>query len=632
MADLRRQLGQDSSNSSKPPSSDGLKKKPRLPGSLRGRSGKTSGGQTGHEGGTLLQVADPDRAVRHEACACGHCGSPLDPKSATGIEKRQVFDLAERPLMVTEHQASIYRCENCRGVTKAAFPDGVVSAAQYGERIKAAAVYLNIQQLIPEDRTAQALSDLFGAPLICPASIVAWVGKKAQELQQVYAFIGERVAEAKVRHLDETGFRIAGKLQWLHTTSSLAFTFYRVDEKRGAIPENLPGRRRRARPLPALSPARCGRPRLLQRPYPARTQEPDRVRSRALGRTHARHAACGQSGGRQSAPGGRPRPRRPIELAALVERYWAAVRLGLAFHRDLPKLAAKANPRGRIKHRPGHNLLQRLKTFQTGNPALPHRFRRALHQQPGRTGPQDDEGQNENLRLVSNPRRRSNLRPPQIRRLDREKTRLQHPPNPHRKPGSDHASPRRIAGGLGVTQLVKLRRRLGEGVGGREGPKLENREFFSASHGSPPAASLMGHPSAAHLQAASALTFYCSAFIEISKRKPMPESLDEQIARYADMFSALGAEPRLRIVRLLLAAHPEGLVVGEIGGELDIPPSTLSHHLDKLKNEGLVSVRRESTFLRCTANTKALQEIVGFLFAECCTRNKAIRPEAIISA
>ena len=236
VADLHRQLGQDSSTSSKPPSSDGLKKKPRIPGSLRGRSGKASGGQTGHAGGTLRQVADPDCVVRHEACACRHCGWALDPKSAKEIEKRQVFDLVERPLLVTEHQASIYRCEHCRGETKAAFPDGVVSAAQYGERVKAAAVYLNIQQLIPEDRTAQALSDLFGAPLICPASIVAWVGKKAQELGAVYAFIGERVAEAKVRHLDETGFRIAGKLQWLHTTSSLAFTFYRVDAKRGAIP------------------------------------------------------------------------------------------------------------------------------------------------------------------------------------------------------------------------------------------------------------------------------------------------------------------------------------------------------------------------------------------------------------
>jgi DNA-binding transcriptional ArsR family regulator len=106
----------------------------------------------------------------------------------------------------------------------------------------------------------------------------------------------------------------------------------------------------------------------------------------------------------------------------------------------------------------------------------------------------------------------------------------------------------------------------------------------------------------------------------------------EETARYADMLAALGSEARLRIVRLLLAAHPEGLVVGEIGSQLGIPPSTLSHHLDKLKNEGLVSVRRDGTFLCHTANTKTLQEIVGFLFAECCTRNQAIRPEAITCA
>ncbi|RBP05058.1 ArsR family transcriptional regulator [Roseiarcus fermentans] len=112
----------------------------------------------------------------------------------------------------------------------------------------------------------------------------------------------------------------------------------------------------------------------------------------------------------------------------------------------------------------------------------------------------------------------------------------------------------------------------------------------------------------------------------------MPQNDSDAIARYADMLAALGAEPRLRIVRLLLAAHPEGLVVGEIGAELGIPPSTLSHHLDKLKNEGLVSARREGTYLCHTANTKALQELVGFLFAECCTRNKAIRPEAITCA
>jgi ArsR family transcriptional regulator len=102
------------------------------------------------------------------------------------------------------------------------------------------------------------------------------------------------------------------------------------------------------------------------------------------------------------------------------------------------------------------------------------------------------------------------------------------------------------------------------------------------------------------------------------------------ITRCADMFSAIGAEPRLRIVRLLLSAHPQGLVVGEIGGELDIPSSTLSHHLEKLKNEDLVRVRREGTFLWYSANTDALQDLLGFLYSECCTRNKAIEPQKIL--
>lgn len=104
----------------------------------------------------------------------------------------------------------------------------------------------------------------------------------------------------------------------------------------------------------------------------------------------------------------------------------------------------------------------------------------------------------------------------------------------------------------------------------------------------------------------------------------------EQVAKYADMFSAMGTEARLRIMQLLLSAHPEGLVVGEIQEEVEIPNSTLSHHLDKLKNEGLVEVRRESTFLRYTANTDALQELLQFLYAECCTRNKALKPQDIV--
>jgi DNA-binding transcriptional ArsR family regulator len=105
----------------------------------------------------------------------------------------------------------------------------------------------------------------------------------------------------------------------------------------------------------------------------------------------------------------------------------------------------------------------------------------------------------------------------------------------------------------------------------------------------------------------------------------------EQVTRFADMFSAMGTEARLRIMQVLLSAHPEGLVVGEIQEELGIPNSTLSHHLDKLKSEDLVKVQRESTFLRYKANVEALQELLQFLYAECCTRNKAVKPKAIIT-
>jgi DNA-binding transcriptional ArsR family regulator len=115
-----------------------------------------------------------------------------------------------------------------------------------------------------------------------------------------------------------------------------------------------------------------------------------------------------------------------------------------------------------------------------------------------------------------------------------------------------------------------------------------------------------------------------------ASRALSPTKVSERIAKYADMFSAMGTEPRLRIMQLLLSAHPEGLVVGDIQGELEIPSSTLSHHLEKLKTEGLVEVQRESTFLRYTANTKALQELLQFLYAECCTRNKALKPQDIV--
>jgi ArsR family transcriptional regulator, arsenate/arsenite/antimonite-responsive transcriptional repressor len=110
-----------------------------------------------------------------------------------------------------------------------------------------------------------------------------------------------------------------------------------------------------------------------------------------------------------------------------------------------------------------------------------------------------------------------------------------------------------------------------------------------------------------------------------------PKSQAADVARYADMLSAMGTEPRLNIMRLLLSAHPDGMVAGEIQSELGIPNSTLSHHLDKLKQEGLVTVQRESAFLRYRANHEALQELLGFLYAECCTRSKAVKPETFVT-
>src|SRR6516225_10343324 len=149
VADLRRQLDKNSSNSSKPPSSDGLKKPPRIAGSLRGRSGKTSGVQAGHAGDTLKQVAKPDVVERREAQACRHCLAGLTTAMITGVEKRQVFDLPEPRLKVTEHQAMIYRCARCCGQTTAGFPEGVISPAQYGPRVRAAAIFSMCSSSLP---------------------------------------------------------------------------------------------------------------------------------------------------------------------------------------------------------------------------------------------------------------------------------------------------------------------------------------------------------------------------------------------------------------------------------------------------------------------------------------------------
>ena len=276
-----------------------------------------------------------------------------------------MFDLPERLLRVTEHRALVYRCACCGLRTKAEFPAGVISPTQYGERLRAAAVYLNVQQVLPEDRTAQALQDLIGAPLICAASLTAWARDKAQALEPVYRAIETRAREAKVRCLDETGFRIAGSLQWLHTVSSRRHTFYRVGKARGDVPEGLKGgvvvhdHFRPYAALEAVDHAFCNAHHLRElQALIEIDKEPWALTMRDLLREAAKAV-------RQAKEAGAP-ALQPERLQGFIDRYWQAVREGLAFHRALPAFDPAKSAKKRRKQRPGHNLLIRFKTFKDG--------------------------------------------------------------------------------------------------------------------------------------------------------------------------------------------------------------------------------------------------------------------------
>jgi transposase len=240
IAELERRLGLNSSNSGKPPSSDGLSKPPRVR-SLREPSDKPSGGQKGHKGDTLRQVAEPDRTVDHYPPACTACGAAVTPAMSAGHSARQVFDLPEPPpLVVTEHRAHDCRCAGCGARTRASFPDGVNAPAQYGPRIAAFVIYLLHYQLLPEDRLAELMADLFGVKLAA-ATIARMSRTCAARVKDFVIAVRDLVAGAPVKHMDETGFRIGGKTQWLHVACTAWLTFYRVCARRGSLLANVVG-------------------------------------------------------------------------------------------------------------------------------------------------------------------------------------------------------------------------------------------------------------------------------------------------------------------------------------------------------------------------------------------------------
>ena len=388
IAELERQLGLNSSNSGKPPSSDGLKKKPVRVSSLRERSGKRPGGQPGHPGKTLSRTETPDAIVDHFPNACDGCGGALSEAETDGHTSRQVFDLPEpQPLVVTEHRAHRCRCPACGTQTRAAFPAGVSAPVQYGARITAFVLYLLHYQLLPEKRLAALMADLFGVALVT-ATIASMSRSCAARLHDLAAAVRDHVAAAPVKHLDETGFRIGGKTQWLHIASTIWLTFYRMSQKRGSLPENLTGiivhdHWKPYYTLQGVLHALCNAHHLRELKALIEIEKEDWARKMQQLLRRACHAAnlAREQGVALS----------PCLIGLFERRYDAILAAGFAFHEAQPTLipaAVKAHRRGRQPRRVGHNLLLRLSTRKPdvlrflSDPTVP--FTNNLAEQDGR--------------------------------------------------------------------------------------------------------------------------------------------------------------------------------------------------------------------------------------------------------
>jgi transposase len=246
IAELEARLRQTPRNSSRPPSSEGLGKPPPRR-SLRKKTGRKPGGQDGHEGTTLGQVVRPDRELRHEPGCCGRCGAPLAGRPVTGVDRRQVVDLPQVAVKVTEHQLIEREC-CCGHRTKAAAPQGAAGPAQYGPRIAAIIVYLYAGQFLSKDRTAQALAELFGIAL-SSGTVAGITARAAGRLGGFLEHARGQIAASEAAGFDETGFRADGRLAWVHCARTGKYTLLMVHPRRG---------RQAIRPLLSRVASLCG--------------------------------------------------------------------------------------------------------------------------------------------------------------------------------------------------------------------------------------------------------------------------------------------------------------------------------------------------------------------------------------
>ena len=239
IAELEARLRQTPRNSSRPPSSEGLDKPPPRR-SLRRKTGRKPGGQDGHEGTTLVQVARPDREVRHEPGCCGWCGAGLAGRLVTAVERRQVFDLPEVTVKVADHQLIEREC-GCGHRTKAGAPPGAEAPVQYGPRVAAIIVYLYAGQFLSKERTALALTELFGIPL-SSGTVAGITARAAGRLDSFLKRVRDNIAASEVAGFDETGFRVDGRLHWVHCARTGKCTLLMVHPRRGTEAMKAMGR------------------------------------------------------------------------------------------------------------------------------------------------------------------------------------------------------------------------------------------------------------------------------------------------------------------------------------------------------------------------------------------------------
>ena len=362
VAELERRLGLNSSNSSKPPSSDGLSKKPPRTRSLRERSKKPAGGQKGHPGKTLCVADNPDHTVDHLPAHCAYCAEPLPQTPGSDYDSRQVFDLPQpQPLVVTEHRAHRCRCPACGSVTKGAFPEAVSAPVQYGDRITAIVVYLSAFQFVPLDRLAALMSDLFNVSL-SRATIETMSRRAGERLLNFAEAVRQLILRAPVKHLDETGFRIVKTLRWLHIAATGWLTYYRIGADRGDMLSGVSGivvhdHWQSYFTMPGVEHALCNAHHLRELQALSEIEQEDwsrRMQTLLRRACHVEHL----SRDKKQAP-----DQRMIDL--ISRRYDAIVASGIKFHEGLPALPQKLKKDGtpraaRPKRRVGHNLVVRL--------------------------------------------------------------------------------------------------------------------------------------------------------------------------------------------------------------------------------------------------------------------------------